>query len=163
DEVTQSSRKLGIDLASVAAACDEVCVLGYVDTTARLEALLGSYRRVLGPDARVSVMLRPLVPDCDAEDNFGAKVAAVPACGASAAEMVDLFRDIDAVVHSAYVPSGERDVYSSMPPQIERFDAELANIRMAQRVYRCALVSGVRRVVVVSSNHAADWYEHAQV
>ena len=74
-----------------------------------------------------------------------------------------LFHGVEAVVHSAYIPSGERDVYSVSPPQIERFDAEFDNIRMAQRVYRCALEAGVRRVVVVSSNHAADWYEHNEV
>ena len=34
---------------------------------------------------------------------------------------------------------------------------------MAQRIYRDALQAGVRRVVMVSSNHAADWYEHTQV
>jgi len=74
-----------------------------------------------------------------------------------------LFRGVDTVVHSAYIPSGEQDVYSVEPPHIERFDAELDNVRMAQRVYRCALEAGVRRVVVVSSNHASDWYEHTQV
>jgi NAD+ dependent glucose-6-phosphate dehydrogenase len=81
----------------------------------------------------------------------------------SDAELCGLFRGAEVVVHSAYIPSGERDVYSLAPPQLERFDAEFDNIRMAQRVYRCALEAGVRRVVVVSSNHAADWYEHAQV
>jgi hypothetical protein len=30
---------------------------------------------------------------------------------------------------------------------------------MAERVYRLALEQGVRRMVVASSNHAADWYE----
>jgi NAD+ dependent glucose-6-phosphate dehydrogenase len=78
-------------------------------------------------------------------------------------DMAKLFQGVEAVVHSAYIPSAERDVYSALPPQIERFDAEFENIRMAQRVYRCALDAGVRRIVVVSSNHAADWYEHAQV
>lgn len=82
---------------------------------------------------------------------------------ATDAELADLFRGIDVVTHSAYIPSGERDVYSLSPPQIERFDAEFNNIRMAQRVYRCALESGVRRIVVVSSNHAADWYEHTEI
>lgn len=82
---------------------------------------------------------------------------------ATDAEMADLFRGVETVIHSAYVPSGERDVYSLLPPQIERFDAEFNNIRMAQRVYRCALESGVRRVLVVSSNHAADWYEHNEI
>jgi NAD+ dependent glucose-6-phosphate dehydrogenase len=82
---------------------------------------------------------------------------------ASDTEMRELFTGVDAVVHSAYIPSAERDVYSLLPPQVDRFEAELNNIRMAQRVYRCALESGVRRIVIISSNHAADWYEHAQV
>jgi NAD+ dependent glucose-6-phosphate dehydrogenase len=82
---------------------------------------------------------------------------------ATDAQMADLFRDIEVVIHSAYVPSAERDVYSLQPPQIDRFEAEFGNIRMAQRVFRCALEAGVRRVIVVSSNHAADWYEHAEI
>jgi hypothetical protein len=77
DEVTASSRKLGIDPAAVAAACDELCVLGYVDSTERLQAHLASYRRVLGASANISVALRPLVPDCRDADNLAAKVAAV--------------------------------------------------------------------------------------
>jgi NAD+ dependent glucose-6-phosphate dehydrogenase len=76
----------------------------------------------------------------------------------------DLFTGIDVVVHSAYLhSSAEGDVYGFEPPQIDRFDAELQNIRLAQRIYRHAFDAGVRRVVMVSSNHAADWYEHAQV
>lgn len=86
DEVTASSRKLGIDLISVAAACDEISVLGYVDTTKRLEALLASYKNLLGADTPISVALRPLVPDCHLEDNFSAKVAAVRASHATSIE-----------------------------------------------------------------------------
>ena len=78
-------------------------------------------------------------------------------------QLAALFHGIEVVVHSAYIPSGEPDVYSAEPPQLDRFETEFDNIRMAQRVYRCALAAGVRRVVVVSSNHAADWYEHAHV
>ncbi|MEO8655717.1 MAG: hypothetical protein ABI409_16435, partial [Ramlibacter sp.] len=84
DEVTASSRKLGIDLPAIAAACDEVCVLGYVDTPERLQAMLASYARVLGPDTKFSVALRPLLPDCRSEENLNQKVAAVldtPAAG----------------------------------------------------------------------------------
>jgi len=43
---------------------------------------------------------------------------------------------------------------------------ERPNVDMAERVYRLSLDNGVRRVVVASSNHAADWYEpllHARV
>lgn len=78
-------------------------------------------------------------------------------------ELAQLFDGIDVVVHSAYIPSGQPDVYSLLPPQIERFAPEFDNIRMAQRVYRSALEAGVRRVVAVSSNHAADWYEHQEI
>jgi nucleoside-diphosphate-sugar epimerase len=82
---------------------------------------------------------------------------------ASDAELAQLMHGVETVIHSAYVPSGRPEVYSVSPPQIERFDAEFDNIRMAQRIYRSALDAGVRRVVIVSSNHAADWYEHTQV
>lgn len=81
-EVTLSSRKLGIDPAAAAAASDEYCVLGYVDTRPRLEALLASYRRVLGTQARVSVALRPLLPDCQTKENLVEKVLAARAAGA---------------------------------------------------------------------------------
>jgi NAD+ dependent glucose-6-phosphate dehydrogenase len=93
----------------------------------------------------------------------GATFHALSLLNASDDEMVELFTGVDAVVHSAYIPSAERDVYSLRPAQLDRFEAELNNIRMAQRVYRYALESGVKRIVIVSSNHAADWYEHAQV
>lgn len=86
DEVTASSRKLGIDPVSVAAACDEFSVLGYVDTSKRLDVLLASYRDLLGADARISVALRPLLPDCRLEENFNSKVAAVRAAHATSIE-----------------------------------------------------------------------------
>ncbi len=77
DEVTVSSRKLGIELKAVAAVSDEICALGYVDTRERLEGILASYARALGRDAALSVMLRPLAPDSYDEGNFNGKVAAV--------------------------------------------------------------------------------------
>jgi NAD+ dependent glucose-6-phosphate dehydrogenase len=82
---------------------------------------------------------------------------------ATDAELAQLFEGIEVVVHSAYIPSGQPDVYSLLPPQIERFPTEFDNIQMTQRVYRSALEAGVRRVVAVSSNHAADWYEHREI
>jgi len=93
----------------------------------------------------------------------GASAQVLNLLAASDADLAALMRGVEVVVHSAYVPSGEPDVYSVAPPQIERFEPEFANIRMAQRIYRCALESGVRRVVMISSNHAADWYEHNEV
>lgn len=93
----------------------------------------------------------------------GTTVFGVNLLQAGDAELHALFDGVDVVVHSAYAPSGDTDVYSESPPQIDRFDTELDNVRMAGRMYRHALLAGCRRVVVVSSNHAGDWYEHTQV
>lgn len=84
DDVTLTSRKLGVDVKSVGSECDEMTVLGYVDTPGRLAAMLSSYTATLGGACDLSVALRPLVPDCRAEDNLAAKVAALndsPASG----------------------------------------------------------------------------------
>jgi nucleoside-diphosphate-sugar epimerase len=66
----------------------------------------------------------------------------------------DLFRGVDAVVHLAFLrPKG--------PTAADRYFAERGNVDMAYAVYQLALDEGVRRVVVASSNHAADFYEGA--
>jgi len=63
------------------------------------------------------------------------------------------FRGTDAVVHCGFVrPKDPND-----PNQ--RFWAELANVEMAYNVYQISWEENVRRVVVASSNHAADYYE----
>lgn len=67
----------------------------------------------------------------------------------------ELFRGIEAVIHLGY---------ASPPPGHRGFDkesyyAERRNVNMAFHVYQLALEEGVRRVVMASSNHAADWYE----
>ena len=64
-----------------------------------------------------------------------------------------LFRGADAVVHCGFVVPDDRDVPEA------HFRAEFANIEMAFNIYQTALEEGVRRVVVASSNHAADYYE----
>jgi NAD+ dependent glucose-6-phosphate dehydrogenase len=69
------------------------------------------------------------------------------------------FEGIDTVVHLGYKHPGSAAWGADLPPA-ERFEGELVNVRMAQNVYRCALDEGARRVVMASSNHAADWYEH---
>ena len=63
------------------------------------------------------------------------------------------FRDADAVVHLGFTRAEDK----SDPSQ--DFYAELANVEMAFHVYQTAQEAGVRRVVVASSNHAADYYE----
>jgi hypothetical protein len=60
------------------------------------------------------------------------------------------FRGLDSVVHCAFVGTADTN---------QRFAAELRNVEMAYNVYQTAWEEGVRRVVVASSNHAADYYE----
>jgi hypothetical protein len=74
-----------------------------------------------------------------------------------------LFDGVDTVVHLGYIRSSPGGVYDPSVPHLDRFEAEFANVRMAYNVYRGAAEAGVRRVVVASSNHAADWYEHALI
>ncbi|MBX3015049.1 MAG: NAD(P)-dependent oxidoreductase [Caldilineaceae bacterium] len=66
------------------------------------------------------------------------------------------FQGADAVAHFAFVgnsnPAAGHDADA-------RFWDEFANVQMAYNVYQTALETGVRRVVVASSNHAADYYE----
>ncbi len=98
-------------------------------------------------------------------------VDVTPAPGVVAADLgdpdrskyADLFQGVDAVVHLGYRHAGQAGAFGADLPPIDRFDGELVNLRMAQNVYRSAYDAGVRRVVMASSNHAADWYEHALV
>ncbi len=73
------------------------------------------------------------------------------------------FAGQDAVIHLAYKRSSPGGVYGDAVPQIDRFATELENVQMANNVYRSAFDAGVKRVVIASSNHAADWYEHALI
>jgi nucleoside-diphosphate-sugar epimerase len=67
-----------------------------------------------------------------------------------------LFRGIDTVVHLAYVHPASGQGSGT----IASYRTEALNVALAFNVYQLALEEGVRRVVVASSNHAADWYEH---
>jgi nucleoside-diphosphate-sugar epimerase len=71
------------------------------------------------------------------------------------------FEGTDAIVHLGYYRPAGLGVTGSGKSYVD----ERPNVDMAERVYRLALECGTRRVVVASSNHAADWYEpaiHAQ-
>lgn len=63
------------------------------------------------------------------------------------------FAGVDAVVHCGFVRPQDAD------DQDERFWAELDNVRMAYNVYQVCVEENVRRLVNISSNHAADFYE----
>lgn len=73
------------------------------------------------------------------------------------------FRGQDAIVHLAFnrapnaAMSGAQRATRLTPGSA--YEAERANVDMAYRVFQLALEENIRRVVVASSNHAADWYE----
>ena len=60
------------------------------------------------------------------------------------------FAGADAVVHSGFVRTDDPE---------QRFWAENANVEMAYNVYQVSWEEKVRRVISISSNHAADYYE----
>ena len=65
------------------------------------------------------------------------------------------FQGVDVVVHLGYYRPPGTAVNGTGKSYLD----ERPNVDMAERVYRMALDAGVQRVVVASSNHAADWYE----
>jgi hypothetical protein len=69
------------------------------------------------------------------------------------------FRGADAVIHCGYVSAQGLDATTWQNNSDAKFWAEHANVALAYNVYKTALEEGVRRVVVASSNHAADYYE----
>ena len=65
------------------------------------------------------------------------------------------FDGVDAVVHLAYKRRKGHP--------IDHFVDEKKNVEMAYNVLRCSYEANVHRVVMASSNHATDWYEHALI
>lgn len=84
--------------------------------------------------------------------------------GIEVADLVDRNRDsyrhhfqrADAVVHFGFVGNSNPAAGNETD---QRFWNEFANVQMAYNIYQTSLEAGVRRVVVASSNHAADYYE----
>ena len=69
------------------------------------------------------------------------------------------FRGADAVIHCGFVRAPGMTADTWQDNSDAKFQAEHANVALAYNVSRVALEEGVRRVVVCSSNHAADYYE----
>jgi nucleoside-diphosphate-sugar epimerase len=106
-----------------------------------------------------------VMADVTDKDREGKKVP-----GVQVADFIDtdrskyqrLFEGVDSVIHLSYKHPSGRSFGEGVPP-IDRFEVENQNVIMANNVYRCAYDAGVRRMVVASSNHAADWYEHTLI
>jgi len=69
------------------------------------------------------------------------------------------FRGADAIIHCGFVSAPNLDATTWQDNSDAKFWAEHTNVALAYNVCRVALEEGVRRVVVCSSNHAADYYE----
>ncbi len=69
------------------------------------------------------------------------------------------FKGADAIIHCGFVSAPNLDATTWQENTDAKFWAEHKNIALAYNVHRTALEEGVRRVVVCSSNHAADYYE----
>ena len=75
------------------------------------------------------------------------------------------FKNADMVIHTAFTfsprinPGG---VASQIQPETGelRFRRAFDDIQMAHNIYRMALEENIKRVIVFSSNHATDYYEH---
>ena len=98
--------------------------------------------------------------DVRSTDSTGKPVEGVEVADLVQADQESLrshFSGCDAVVHLGYYrsPTAGADDWQARPYEDER-----RNVDMADRVFRLSLDEGVRRVVMASSNHAADWYEH---
>lgn len=70
----------------------------------------------------------------------------------------ELLRGHDAVLHSGFVRAREGGLAGTGSGP-DRFWTELDNVRMAYNVMQACVEAEVPRVVVMSSNHAADYYE----
>jgi nucleoside-diphosphate-sugar epimerase len=100
-------------------------------------------------------------------DNRPTTSAGEPVPGIRVCDLTDPDRDVyrehfkgaDAVVHSAFVSAEGLDATTWSDNSPAKFQAEHANVAMAYNVYQTSLEEHIARVVVASSNHAADYYE----
>ena len=68
------SWQFGIDVGGVAAACGQIEAIGYAADPQRLRVDLAAYRAAIGPERRLSVIMRPMAPDCESAENLAAKL-----------------------------------------------------------------------------------------
>jgi uronate dehydrogenase len=111
----------------------------------------GYVARILLPTFRQRYDL--ILLDSRTQDRDGRPVPGVEEADLTAEDRGQYRRHMagaEAIVHLAWVRT---------PPGGDRFAHEMRNIRMAYNVYQSAVEEGVGRVVMASSNHAADYYQ----
>jgi len=100
--------------------------------------------------------------DVQTTTSDGVEVSGVKTCDLTDPDRTryrEHFAGADAVVHSAFVSARGLDATTFMDGSEPKFRAEYDTVGMAYTVYQTALEENVKRVVVASSNHAADFYE----
>ncbi|KAB8180967.1 hypothetical protein [Microbispora catharanthi] len=80
------SWQLGIDLVALGDLVPSFAVLGYARDPARVADDVAAYRRSVGKNPELRVVLRPGGPDTDSADRLAAKVRAARTAGAGAAD-----------------------------------------------------------------------------
>ncbi|WP_327044106.1 hypothetical protein OG320_20305 [Microbispora sp. NBC_01189] len=80
------SWQLGIDLVALGDIVPSFAVLGYARDPARIADDVAAYRRSIGKNPELRVVLRPGAPDTDSADRLAAKVRAARTAGAGAAD-----------------------------------------------------------------------------
>src|SRR5713226_2640317 len=139
-----------------------------VEISSRLPAPPARRLRVLltGATGYIASQLLPVFTeryDLQLVDVRSTDASGQPVPGAQIANIIEYsdealnahFEGVDAVVHLGYY----RPTHLGVTGAGKSYLDERPNVDMAERVLRHALDAGVKRVVVASSNHAADWYE----
>lgn len=75
DPAPETAWQFGIDVRGVADAGGQVEAIGYAADPERLRLDLSAYRSVIGGERKLSVIMRPMAPDCDSAENLAAKLA----------------------------------------------------------------------------------------
>lgn len=100
----------------------------------------------------------------DIRDTFrdGAKIPGLHLCDLTQPDRTayrELFKGAECVVHNGFALAPSLDATTWDINTDAKWELEYKNVGMARNVYQAALEAGVKRVVMASSNHAADYYE----
>jgi len=130
--------------------------------------MLNGVKKVLitGASGYVAAQILPTLKECYETILIDSANTKDGGDGVQGVQLVDLIEDnrdeyrkffdgVDTVVHLAYKRRKGHP--------IDHFVDEKKNVEMAYNVLRCSYDANVQRVVMASSNHAADWYEHALI
>ena len=77
--------QFGIDVARIAEACGQIEAIGYAADPERLRVDLAAYREAVGPERRLSAIMRPMAPDCTSPENLAQKLAIARGLGVTEA------------------------------------------------------------------------------